>query len=109
MPYDKDIESRIQKMVSGWQHTDHKKMFGGVCHLINGNMFCGVYKEFLILRLGEEKAEEAMQFRRVKPFDITGRPMKGWVMVEKDGFKTDAVLKTWLTAAKNFALTLPMK
>jgi TfoX/Sxy family transcriptional regulator of competence genes len=109
MPYDKDIESRIQKMVSGWHHTDHKKIFGGICHLIKGNMFCGVYKEFLILRLGEEKAKEAIQSRRVKPFDITGKPMKGWVMIASDGYKSDSDLKTWLDQAKVFAKSLPAK
>jgi hypothetical protein len=35
-------------------------MFGGVCHLLNGNMFCGAYKDYLILRLGETVAKEAL-------------------------------------------------
>ena len=64
MSYDKDIDARIQKTVSRWRNTDRKKMFGGVCHLIRGNMFCGVYKQFLILRLGEAKAGDAMLSRR---------------------------------------------
>jgi hypothetical protein len=50
MPYNQEIEARINKLVAGWKNTDKKKMFGGVCHLISGNMFCGVYKEYLINR-----------------------------------------------------------
>jgi TfoX/Sxy family transcriptional regulator of competence genes len=84
-------------------------MFGGICHLLNGNMFCGVYKDFLILRLGEENAERALRLSVVKPFDITGRPMKGWVMVEEDGFKKEEELEAWLNQAKAFVRTLPAK
>ena len=56
MAYNEEIETRIRKAVSSWQNTDDKKMFGGVCHLLNGNMFCGVYKDFLILRLGQKNS-----------------------------------------------------
>ena len=109
MPYNEEIEASIRKVISGWQNTDQKKMFGGTCHLISGNMFCGVYKDFLILRLGEIQAKESIQLPSVRPFDITGKPMKGWVMVERKGFDSDDDLKNWLTAAKEFANTLPPK
>ena len=109
MPYNAEIEARIEKIISTWKNTAHKNMFGGVCHLLNGNMFCGVYKDFLILRLGEVQAKEAMQLPSVRPFDITGKPMKGWVMVERKGFDSENDLTNWLTAAKEFAKTLPAK
>ena len=109
MAYSEEIEDRIKKIVSDWKNTADKKMFGGVCHLLNGNMFCGVHKEFLILRLGQEKAEEALQSPHVRPFDITGSPMKGWVMVAQNGFKTDTALKKWLNQAANFVKAMPAK
>ena len=109
MPYDEEIETRVNKAISRWKNTQAKKMFGGICHLLDGNMFCGVYKNFLILRLGEEEFKEALKLPSVRPFDITGKPMKGWVMVEKAGFKTDDALKDWLGKAKEFATTLPTK
>ena len=109
MPYDEEIETRINKTISRWKDTDSKKMFGGVCHLLGGNMFCGVYKDFLILRLGEEEAKGALKSPFVRPFDITGKPMKGWVMVEKAGFRSDGALKAWLDKAKEFVGTLPSK
>jgi len=56
MPYNETIDNRIRKAIAGWQQTDARKMFGGVCHLKNGNMFCGVYKDYLTLRLGETSA-----------------------------------------------------
>ena len=109
MAYKEEIATRIQKIVSGWKSGDNKKMFGGICHLLNGNMFCGVHKEFLILRLGPDKAENAMKMPHVRPFDITGKPMKGWVMVTEEGFRTDGELKGWLEEARRFVQTLPAK
>ena len=109
MAYNEELETRIKKIVSRWKNTADKKMFGGVCHLLGGNMFCGVYKDFLILRLGEENAKEAMKLPFVRPFDITGRPMKGWVMVDKGGFETEEALKQWLEKAREFASGLPAK
>jgi TfoX/Sxy family transcriptional regulator of competence genes len=107
--YDKNLETRIYRIVSIWKNTDAKKMFGGVCYLLNGNMFSGVYKDFLILRLGKETSKIAMELSHVKPFDLTGRPMKGWIMVAKEGTDTDEKLETWLNKAKDFAQNLPPK
>ncbi|MGD9304576.1 MAG: TfoX/Sxy family protein [Desulfobacterales bacterium] len=109
MPYNEEIDTRIKNVVSNWKNRDAKKMFGGVCHLLNGNMFCGVYKDYLILRLGGEKAQEVLKSPFARPFDITGKPMKGWVMLEEDGFATANQLKDWLTLAIKFAETLPPK
>ena len=109
MPYNKEIDRRITRVTADWGNTDRKKMFGGVCHLISGNMFCGVFKDFLILRLGEENARHALTQPFVRPFDITGKPMKGWVMVEENGFREDRQMSDWLQSAKKFAATLPPK
>jgi TfoX/Sxy family transcriptional regulator of competence genes len=109
MPYNEEIDDRIRKLVSRWKNTDAKKMFGGVCHLLNGKMVCGVYKDYLILRLGEKESAKALKQSYTRPFDITGKPMKGWVMVEERGFKTDEKLKSWLIKARTFVKTLPPK
>jgi TfoX/Sxy family transcriptional regulator of competence genes len=109
MGYDQDIENRINPLISRWKNAESKRMFGGVCHLLKGNMFCGVYKDFLILRLGEKGSEEAMKSPFTRPFDITGKPMKGWVMVEKQGIAKDEELEGWLKKARDFVNTLPAK
>jgi TfoX/Sxy family transcriptional regulator of competence genes len=109
MPYKQEIDERIKKVVSRWKNRETKNMFGGVCHLLNGNMFCGVYKDYLILRLGEGKAEEVLKSPFARPFDITGKAMRGWVMMEEKGFKTDEQLKDWLNMTKKFVNQLPPK
>lgn len=109
MPYDEKVDERIRSVIGKWPETSSRKMFGGVCHLMNGNMLCGVYKDFLILRLGEENAASALKRKHVRVFDITGKPMKGWVMVGQDGFRTERSLRAWLESARQFVRTLPPK
>jgi len=107
MPYDEDLDARIMRSVSRWK-TQRKKMFGGTCYLLRGNLFCGVHRDRLILRLGDEAAAEALAKPHVAEFDITGRAMKGWVMVEKRGFEGRR-LAVWLDRARAFVQTLPAK
>lgn len=109
MPYNEVIDRRIREAISQWPDTETKKMFGGICHMINGNIACGVYKDFLILRLGEEAAGNALKRTSVRPFDITGRAMRGWVMVSQNGFQQDRELEKWLHQARQFVLSLPSK
>ncbi len=109
MAYDEKLDKRIKMIVARWKSTSNKKMFGGVCHLLNGNMIGGVHKNKLILRLGEDVSKIALKKKHTVPFDITGKPMKGWVMVEKEGFKTNEELRDLLNQAKKFVKTLPPK
>ncbi len=109
MPYNNEIDTRVEEIIFSWQNRNKKKMFGGICHLLNGNMFCGVYKDFLILRLGEPLAQTALKQKGVREFDITGRPMKGWVMLEQSAIGNENELRIWLEKAKDFVNSLPAK
>lgn len=109
MAYSEVLDNRIRSIVAQWENTAAKKMFGGVCHLMNGNMVGGVYKDYLILRLGVPRAEAALGQAHVRPFDTTGRPMKGWVMVAEEGIKDDEALAGWLDQAREFVAELPPK
>jgi TfoX/Sxy family transcriptional regulator of competence genes len=107
MSYDQKLDARIRRALAGREGVSSRMMFGGVCHLLRGNMVAGVWKEFLILRLGESAADFARELPHVRPFDITGRPMKGWVLVEPDGCRTAAHLNRWLDQALTFSASLP--
>ena len=109
MPYNETIHSRVRAITGQWPNSAEKKMFGGICYLIHGHMVAGVYKDYLILRLGEEEARAALDKAHVQVFDITGRPMKGWVMVAEPGFADLADLLHWMTLAKQFVEKLPPK
>ncbi len=109
MPCNEEIDARIKKIVGAWENTSSRKMFGGVCHLLNGNMMGGVNGDYMILRLGQKRAERSLSLPHVRPFDMTGKPMKDWIMVEKKGFETDEELTAWLEKAKQFTEALPPK
>src|SRR6185436_5568631 len=86
-----------------------KKMFGGVGFLLHGNMCVGIWKNSLIVRIHPENYEDALKEEHVQEFDITGRPMKGWVLVEPDGIETDGQLNHWIERSLAFVSTLPAK
>ena len=106
MPYDEDLEGRIRDVLDQQPGLVAKKMFGGVGFMVHGNMACGVHKDMLIVRVGPDAYEQTMQYPHTRPFDMTGRAMKGWVMVEPSGFESDPDLKNWIEQGLNFALTL---
>ena len=106
MPYDAKIEEAIDAVTGRGKHMGKKKMFGGVCYLLQGNMCFGIYRGFLAVRAGKEAAEKAGSAR---PFDITGRPMTGWVMVDRTGRGEPGALKAWLDTGRRFAASLPPK
>jgi TfoX/Sxy family transcriptional regulator of competence genes len=108
MAYSEALDRRIIEIVSTWDNVTPKEMFGGVCYLLNGNIVCGIIKDCLILRLGGEAAALALQHPRVRDFDITGRAMKGWVMVEEQAC-AGKKLEGWLNKARAFVAGLPAK
>lgn len=109
MAYSRKIEESIESLIESWTNVEKKRMFGGVCYLINGNICFGIINDFLIVRAGEETAREKLREKHVRPFDITGKPMKGWFMVEEKGLKTSDDLNAWLAIGRDFAAALPEK
>ena len=108
MAYDLKLAERIRSQLDGIPFEE-KKMFGGVGFLLNGNMACGVNKADLIVRIDPEKQTSLLKKPHAKPFDLTGRPMKGWLVIEAEGCKTDKQLSAWVKEGIEFALTLPPK
>jgi hypothetical protein len=84
-------------------------MFGGIGFLLNGNMLVGVWKEQLIARLGAEDGGGDLKELHVRVFDITGRPMSGWVLFEPAGIADDVALGVWIERATKFVRTSPAK
>jgi hypothetical protein len=109
MAYDEVLASRIRGVLDQQPGLVEKKMFGGVAFLVQGNMACGVHKNMLMARVGPEAYDETIKYRHTRPFDMTGRPMKGWVLVEPGGITSEADLEEWVKVGLNFALTLPPK
>ena len=109
MAYDEVLASCIQDVLSGEPGLVAKKMFGGVGYLVQGNMACGVHKDMLVVRVGPDAYDQSMGYPHTRPFDMTGKAMKGWIMVEPAGFASEEDLKVWVQSGLDFALTLPPK
>jgi hypothetical protein len=109
MAFDEALAARIRDALSRRRGIDERKMFGGICFLLNGNLLVGVWKDSLIARLGPDKGEAALLEPHVRAFDITGRPMRNWVLVEPEGIDEDDQLKAWIDRATTFVRTLPRK
>lgn len=102
-------EDRIRKLLRRRKGLEEKRMFGGLGFLLNGNVCCGIHKGRFIFRLGIDVAEAALKEKHVKPFDITGKPMRGWVMIDCRLIADENELKNWVALAASFASTLPVK
>ena len=109
MAFDEALAQRIRHLLARRKNIEEKKMFGGIGFLLNGNMLVGVWKESLIVRLGNDQSEAALLEPHVKEFDITGRAMKGWMLVAPEGIKVDDQLSGWIHRAVKFVGKLPGK
>jgi TfoX/Sxy family transcriptional regulator of competence genes len=109
MAYSKSLAARIRELLARRNGIAEKRMFGGIAFMLYGNMLAGVWKDSLIARLGPDEGEKALSQANVSKFDVTGRPMKGWVMVEPDGIENDGQLVDWIERAARFVATLPVK
>lgn len=102
------LAARLRKALAGRRGVTEKKMFGGVCFLLRGNMLCGTGQEKFMFRVGKDQDAEALARTGAKPMDITGRVMQGFIWVHPAS--CDArVLKRWLAMAEAYVGKLPAK
>jgi hypothetical protein len=109
MAFDAALAARMRAILARRKDIEERKMFGGVGFLLNGNMLVGVWNDSMIVRLGHEEFDGVLGEPHVREFDITGKPMKGWIMVAPRGVKDDDQLKDWIGRATAFVKTLPKK
>ena len=109
MAFDESLAARVRDALARTRGVAERKMFGGLCFLLHGNLLVGVWKDGLIARLGPDEAAAALREPHVRPFDVTGRPMRNWVLVEAEGVDDDASLRAWVDRATAFVQTLPRK
>jgi hypothetical protein len=109
MAFDETLAARIRVILTRKKNIAEKKMFGGICFLLNAHLLVGVWKQSLIVRLGPDQEREVIQQPYLRRMDITGKPMKGWIIIEPAGLEGDDVLKQWIDRALKFVGKLPAK
>ncbi|MEV5910980.1 TfoX/Sxy family protein [Streptomyces chartreusis] len=109
MAYDEGLAQRIRERLGGRTEITEKRMFGGIAFLVHGNMAVGVSGDDLMVRVGPDGTEAALARPGTRIFDMTGRPMKGWILVAGDALAEDYVLGAWIEEGRAFAAGLPPK
>ena len=101
MAYDEDLADRIREQIGGDPALSEKKMFGGYCWMLHGNMLCGVEVGRFMFRVGKDQEAEALSRPGASPMDITGRPMKGFVWVDASQAVGEG-LESWIDMAARY-------
>ncbi|SRR6266545_2222083 len=109
MAYDEGLATRVRDLIGGQPRLAEKKMFGGLAFLLDGNMACGVHGDELIVRLAADATDAALVEPGTRLFDLTGRAMKGWILVDAGGHAADDDLRRWIDRGVAYAHTLPPK
>ena len=107
--YDEELAERVREVLAPRSDVSERRMFGGIAFMVGGNLACGVLGEDLIVRLGDEEGEKALAEDGVRPFDFTGKPMKGIVYVSAEGTASASCLSEWVDAGADYAASLPAK
>src|SRR5262245_32530608 len=109
MAFDETLAERVRSKLRRRKEIVEKRMFGGVAFLLGGNMSVGIHGGDLIVRIDPAELDAVLREPHVRVFDLTGRPMKGWVMVEAAGVKDSKALDRWIRRGTKYAATLPAK
>ncbi len=109
MAFDEGLAQRVRDAMGNARDVSERKMFGGLCIMIGGNMVVGVNEDNLMVRVGPDAYQEALAQPYAREMDFTGKPLKGYVYVDAAGIAEDAELEAWVTRAVRFVKTLPKK
>ena len=103
MAYNEKLAGRVRELiVLTHKNVEEKKMFGGLCFMVNGKMCVGVEQERLMVRLDPARYEEVMEMEGCSPMDFTGKVMKGYVFVDIEAIDTKKKLEFWIMLALEF-------
>lgn len=103
-----DLADRVRTRLAGHAFSE-RRMFGGICFMLNGNMLVGASPRGLMVRVGRDEDRAALARPHTRPMQQGARTMPGYVIVDSEGVKRDADLQSWLDMATAFVSTLPAK
>lgn len=109
MAYDEALAGRVTDILGERTPFEPRKMFGGLALMVDGHMCIGVLGDEVIARVGPDANDGALDEPGTRPFDFTGRPMKGWVMVAPGVLDGDEALEDWVDRCLEFVRSLPPK
>jgi hypothetical protein len=110
MAYDEDLAHRIRELIAGDPDVTEQRMFGGLAFLVAGNMSVAASGQGgLMVRVDPEATEGLVTKPHVRPFEMRGRSMQGWLRVDVEGLRTKRQLEPWVRRGVAYARSLPPK
>jgi TfoX/Sxy family transcriptional regulator of competence genes len=110
MAYDEDLANRVRELIAGDPEVVEKRMFGGLAFLVAGNMSVAASsKGGLMVRVDPDDTEALLAKPHVRPFEMRGRGMQGWLRVDAEGLRTRRQLEPWVERGLGYARSLPPK
>lgn len=109
MAFSEELALRVRQSLGEQTSVTERKMFGGLCFMVHGNMLGGVMGDEVIVRVGADRYEDALKQPHTREMDFTGRPMRGFVVVASEGIASDEHLDEWVRQGVQFATSLPPK
>ena len=110
MAYDEATAARVRKILTGRRGVTERAMMGGLSFMVGGNMACSVSgKGGMLVRVGPEGMETALKEPHARAAKMGAMVMTGFIRVDPDGYRTDAMLKKWVERGVDFAASLPAK
>jgi TfoX/Sxy family transcriptional regulator of competence genes len=107
MSYDERLAERVRRVLSDRDDIVERKMFGGLCFMVNGKMCCGITATDFMVRVGKAGYEDALTQPHARPMDFTGRPLKGIIYVAEEGLRSEPALRRWVNRGLSFVLEPP--
>lgn len=109
MAFNENLAERLRKLLKTKKGITEKKMLVGLPFFLTGNMSVGVNKNDIIVRVNADQHEELLKRPGTRTFDLTGKPMLRWILVDAEDVKSDTELKWWGEIGLKYAGPLPKK
>jgi TfoX/Sxy family transcriptional regulator of competence genes len=103
MAYDEGLAQRLRDAMVDERGVVEKKMFGGLCLMVDGKMCVGIIGDELMARVGVEGYAAALKREGARPMDFTGKPLKGFVYVSAEGIESERALGEWVQLGVAYA------
>lgn len=91
MAFDESIGNQVRALLQAERNVLEKRMFGGLCFMVNDKMCVGVVKDELMRQIHPDLLEEVLEKRGCRQMDFTGKAMKGFVYVDQTDFQPNRV------------------
>jgi hypothetical protein len=110
MAYDEDLANRLRELLADEDGVVEKKMFGGLGFLIGGHMAVAASGQGgLLARVAPEDTDALLAEEHVRPMEMRGRQMEGWLRVDDEGVRATRQLEPWVRRGVAYARSLPPK